>query len=134
MNTVVTPKSELTPLHSTVLVELAGGHFSHDQIASKVRMLGRQDLDHEAVCTMARDRIKWLAHRVAELEAAAGSAIPPGWDIDLIDGEIMVCAPMGAPGMMYTKSTARGLAERLLHALGLQLVMTSRENHAKRAL
>jgi len=51
------------------LADIAYGHQSHDWMASKVRMLMRNDLDHEAVCTGARDRIVWLAARVKELEA-----------------------------------------------------------------
>lgn len=62
---------ELTPLHNANLENLCGGHLSHDEVASKVRMLRRTDLDHEPVCTMARDRIKWLANRVDELQQDA---------------------------------------------------------------
>lgn len=52
------------------LEQTAGGQYTHNQVASRVRMLYRFDLDHEGVCLMARDRIVWLAARVAELEAA----------------------------------------------------------------
>lgn len=44
----------------------AGPHWSDEQVASKVRMLMRDDLDHEAVCVMARDRIVYLSAVVAE--------------------------------------------------------------------
>lgn len=45
------------------------GDWSHEEVASHVRMLMRNDIDHEVICTTARDRIIWLARRVAELEA-----------------------------------------------------------------
>jgi len=51
------------------LAETCGGHLSHDEVASKVRMLMRHDLDHEAVCNMGRDRIVWLAGQVDALQA-----------------------------------------------------------------
>lgn len=44
-------------------------HFSHAEVAGMVRMLTRDQIDHEAVCTIGRDRILWLASRVGELEA-----------------------------------------------------------------
>jgi hypothetical protein len=57
-----------TKLHSTKLSELTGGHLSHDEVAGKVRMLMRTDFDHEAVCMMARDRIKWMEWEINRLE------------------------------------------------------------------
>lgn len=59
---------ELTPLHSTDLSKLCAGHLTHDQVAAKIRMLMRDTIDHEMVCTMARDRIKWMAWRIQQLE------------------------------------------------------------------
>jgi len=57
------------------LQEICGGHMTHDEVAVRVRMLMRSDLDHEAVVNMARDRIVWLAARLKdsqeELDAAA---------------------------------------------------------------
>src|ERR1044072_906889 len=35
------------------LQTLCGPQFSHEEVAGKVRMLMRDDLDHEGVCTMA---------------------------------------------------------------------------------
>ncbi len=46
----------------------AGGHLSDLEIADRVRMLMRTDLDHEAVCVMARDRIKYLSGRLTAVE------------------------------------------------------------------
>lgn len=66
---------QLTTFGSEDLTKLAGGHLSHDQVAVMVRMLLRSDLDHEAVCVIARDRIKWLAHRVAVLESGTSTSI-----------------------------------------------------------
>lgn len=54
---------------------ITGAQFSDFEIAGKVRMLMRDQLDHEAVCVMARDRIMALSKRVAELSALA--AIEP---------------------------------------------------------
>jgi hypothetical protein len=59
------------------LDQTCGGHLSNEEVAVKVRMLMRHDLDHEAVCTIARDRIVWLAGHAAELEAALSSRQPP---------------------------------------------------------
>jgi hypothetical protein len=47
----------------------AMSHLSDSQIASKVRMLGRNDLDHELIVTAARDRIALLSYTVAGLRA-----------------------------------------------------------------
>lgn len=66
-------KGQHTVLHSADLSKLTGGHLSHDEVAAKVRMLMRSDLDHEAVCCMARDRIKWLAWRIECLEESTAS-------------------------------------------------------------
>lgn len=43
-----------------------GAHLSDKEVGLRVRMLMRDDLDHEAVCCMARDRIRYLS---AALEA-----------------------------------------------------------------
>lgn len=52
------------------LAETCGGHLSHDEAAATVRMLDRRDMAHEAVCMIARDRIVWLAARLAAAEQA----------------------------------------------------------------
>ena len=46
-----------------------GAHLSDAVVAGRVRMLMRNDLDHEAVCCMARDRIRDLSREVARLRA-----------------------------------------------------------------
>jgi hypothetical protein len=51
-------------------MEVCGAQFSDVEIASKVRMLMRTDLNHEAVCVMARDRIMGLSKEVARLSNA----------------------------------------------------------------
>jgi hypothetical protein len=43
----------------------AGGDLSDADIANRVRMLMRDQLDHEAVCTMARNRIARLSYENA---------------------------------------------------------------------
>lgn len=77
----MTPKHETTPLHDTDLTKLCGGHLSHDEVAGRVRMLMRHDLDHEPVCTMARDRIKWLAWRVEQLELTNAQLMEAAGDL-----------------------------------------------------
>lgn len=44
-----------------------GQHFTDEQIADRVRMLMRTDFDHEATCTLARDRIASLARERDQL-------------------------------------------------------------------
>jgi hypothetical protein len=43
-------------------------HLSDFEVAGQVRALSRTQLDHERVCTLARDRIVYLADRLGELE------------------------------------------------------------------
>lgn len=49
--------------------DLCGGHLTDDQVAYETAMLMRGDLNHEAVLCTAKDRIRWLSRRVADLEA-----------------------------------------------------------------
>lgn len=53
------------------LQELAGGDLSHDDVCRVVRMLYRDDIDHEGVLMIARDRIAWLAGQLAARDAKA---------------------------------------------------------------
>lgn len=46
-----------------------GAELSDAEVAGRVRMLCGQDLDHEIVCVMGRDRIIALSNRIAELTA-----------------------------------------------------------------
>jgi hypothetical protein len=46
----------------------------HSELAGQVRMLTRSDLKHEVIVTAARDRILWLADKVALQTAALGIA------------------------------------------------------------
>jgi hypothetical protein len=46
--------------------DCAMNYLSDLEMAFKVRMLMRNDLDHEAVCTAARDRIMWLSQQLEE--------------------------------------------------------------------
>lgn len=48
----------------------SGANFSDIEVAGKVRMLMRGDLNHESVCVMARDRIMALSKEVARLRSA----------------------------------------------------------------
>lgn len=49
--------------------EIRCPELSDREVASRVRMLMRGDLDHELVCLMARDRIMALSQENAELRA-----------------------------------------------------------------
>jgi hypothetical protein len=59
--------------------EIQGGHLSDMEVAGQVRMLHRSQLDHESVCTLARDRIVYLADRLGEIENPAAEDL--GHDI-----------------------------------------------------
>jgi len=58
--------------------EIQNPELSDLTVASRVRMLLRSDLDHESVCTLARDRIVWLHDEVERLRARH-CATPAGW-------------------------------------------------------
>lgn len=49
---------------------MSDAHTPDIVVAMRVRMLMRDQLDHEAVCVMARDRIMALSKEVARLTAA----------------------------------------------------------------
>ncbi|MEX1669099.1 hypothetical protein AB4876_09260 [Zhongshania guokunii] len=49
---------------------MCGAKYSDIEVASMVRMLMRNQLNHEAVCTMGRDRIMYLSQRIEKLQAA----------------------------------------------------------------
>lgn len=58
--------------------EIRGSSIPDDEVARRVRMLMRNDLDHEAVCTLGRDRIMALSKEVARCrpyEAAYNSLL-----------------------------------------------------------
>lgn len=74
---VVSSSSSGAELLSTDLAALSFGGLSHVQMASKVRMLRRDDTDFDGVLAGARDRIMWLTQRVAQLEAQLAPADPP---------------------------------------------------------
>lgn len=46
-----------------------GAHLSDAELAARVRMLMRHDLDHESVCVMGRDRIRDLSRELAAARA-----------------------------------------------------------------
>ena len=71
-------------------LEMSYSHRSDKEVATRVRMLLRDDLDHEAVCTMARDRIMALVKEKAALQARLDAE---GWqtlDSAPADGETEV--------------------------------------------
>jgi hypothetical protein len=49
--------------------EIQGAHLSDMEVAGRVRMLHCQQLDHESICTLARDRIVNLSDRLGEIES-----------------------------------------------------------------
>lgn len=51
---------------------------SDEEVANAVRMLGRNDLDHECICTLARDRILALSAENAQLKGCDGSGLTVG--------------------------------------------------------
>lgn len=53
----------------------AHGTMSDEWVADRVRMLSSGDIDHEAICCAARDRIMRLVLRVAALEGGYLDAI-----------------------------------------------------------
>ena len=56
-------------------------NLNHEQMAGKVRMLMRDTLEHEAICTGARDRIIYLANQVEDLKAAINESLPDNYKI-----------------------------------------------------
>jgi hypothetical protein len=88
-------------LHKNIPV--MGADLSDLEVASQVRMLMRHDLNHEVVCTLARDRIMGLSKRVDELQKALDLAIcllgktePP--DSRAVSDEFVAMASMSAGG------------------------------------
>lgn len=68
-------KGEADPHANAYDVErarLCGGHLTDDEVAFQTAMLSPRDLNHEAVLTTAKDRIRWLS-RALERALAAGS-------------------------------------------------------------
>lgn len=55
--------------------EIQGAHLSDMDVAGRIRMLMRGQLDHESVCTLARDRVVYLADRLGEIEAITADDI-----------------------------------------------------------
>lgn len=53
---------------------MAFGHKSHIELAGMIRMLGRNDLDHEPIVQAARDRICWLADQLGIYKTALASS------------------------------------------------------------
>lgn len=55
--------------------EISGPELSDREVARRVRMLTRSDLDHEFVCCLARDRIMALVKENEELRVRIQAAI-----------------------------------------------------------
>lgn len=54
---------------------ISGAHLSDEAVATQVRMLMRDQLNHEAVCQTARDRIMCLTEEKAALADACEYAL-----------------------------------------------------------
>lgn len=78
--------SELTSKEKTTEVH---GDKSDDWVAGNVRMLNRTSVDHEAICVAARDRIKRLAQRVAELEAHCEDVEQAAMQANSVNGALL---------------------------------------------
>ncbi len=52
--------------------------LTDEQLANRVRMLMRSDLDHELICQAARDRIKCLSQEKAAFMAWLDSEVQEG--------------------------------------------------------
>jgi len=59
--------------------EMVYGKLSDLEMASKVRMLFRDTLEHETVCCGARDRIMYLSQQVERLTEALNRISEPVW-------------------------------------------------------
>jgi hypothetical protein len=55
--------------------QVQGIDLSDMEVAAQVRMLTRHQPDHESVCTLARDRIVYLADRLGKIEALTAEDI-----------------------------------------------------------
>lgn len=54
---------------------MAFGHKSHIELAGMIRILGRNDLDHEPIVHAAHDRICWLADQLGIYKTATANAL-----------------------------------------------------------
>jgi hypothetical protein len=59
---------------------LAGSQFSDEEVAGFVRMLMRQQVNHEAICTMGRDRIMLLSERLQRADEIIQKLMTVGFD------------------------------------------------------
>ena len=64
------------------------GNLSDIEVAGKVRMLMRYDLDHEAVCTAGRDRIMYLSQQLEKWKREAEPSAPSYKQLQITLGKI----------------------------------------------
>jgi len=82
---------------------MCGAQYSDIDVAHKVRMLMRGQLDHEAVCTMGRDRIMYLSQRVSRLEEALRAVTNEleSWNITEGDPEAVEAIKAGKAALAH---------------------------------
>ncbi len=100
----------------------AGAYISDAVVAGRVRMLMRDDFDHEAVCVLARDRIRDLSREVARQCDLLGSRLPEGDALRILVevGPIESACRMVIPdGMGFDEATKR--VEAAQRAIGAEL-------------
>lgn len=73
LRAVLRPPKKIVSIHGRPERLIQGDELTDDQVAVQVRMLFRQQLNHEAVCTLARDRIVFLSDCIAKADAIAAA-------------------------------------------------------------
>jgi hypothetical protein len=103
------------------------------QMASKVRMLMRGDLEHEAVCCGARDRIMYLSQQVKRLEKEneklgqnvcdVCSPDNYGWVENRVEGRgACVCMTEAEPFQILLTALEKIVEQKFIHGAEAQFV------------
>lgn len=98
--------------------QMVGKQFSDLEMASRVRMLMRDDLNHEFICMAGRDRIMYLSQQVDRLENEVSelsqnvcdSCSPDnyGWVFNRVEGKAAcVCMTEAEPFQILLKALER---------------------------
>jgi hypothetical protein len=95
--------------------------LSHAQVADRVRMLNRNDLDHEVVCVLGRNRIIRLADELADAEP---------WALFFRDGKTIgeIADQLGVgPAQLVVRSIGRVVREIASGETEQRLVMPTKK-------